>query len=139
MAICEGPQILKRNGRVFLVYSASGSWTVDYCLGMLQLKGSNPLERSHWQKEGCVFRKSRRVWGVGHCSFVKSPDGIEDWIIYHAKTKQKKGWNDRNVHAQRFTWTEDGLPVFGCPIPAGAPIQNPSSMDNPVFAAPVGF
>ncbi|MGV3773041.1 MAG: family 43 glycosylhydrolase [Verrucomicrobiales bacterium] len=139
MAICEGPQILKQNGKVFLVYSASGSWTVDYCLGMLQLKGADPLDRANWEKAGCVFQKSKRVWGVGHCSFVKSPDGMEDWIIYHAKTKVKKGWNDRNVHAQRFTWTEDGIPVFGSPIPSGVPIQNPSAMENPVFSVPVGL
>ncbi len=35
MPICEGPQILRRNGKLFLIYSASGSWTEDYCLGML--------------------------------------------------------------------------------------------------------
>ena len=31
----EGPQILVRGGRVFVVYSAAGSWTDHYCLGLL--------------------------------------------------------------------------------------------------------
>lgn len=31
----EGPQALVKNGRVFIIYSASGSWTNDYCLGQL--------------------------------------------------------------------------------------------------------
>src|SRR5690606_1289941 len=35
MPLCEGPQWLRRGGRTILVYSASGSWTPDYCLGML--------------------------------------------------------------------------------------------------------
>ena len=35
MPICEGPQVLRRNGDLFIVYSASASWTADYCLGML--------------------------------------------------------------------------------------------------------
>ncbi|HMJ66863.1 MAG TPA: glycoside hydrolase family 43 protein, partial [Candidatus Binatia bacterium] len=35
MPICEGPQVLQRDGRTFIVYSASGSWTPDYCLGLL--------------------------------------------------------------------------------------------------------
>ena len=126
MPICEGPQILKKNGKVFLIYSASGSWTVDYCLGMLAFKGGNVLDAGNWQKCGQVFKKTDSVLGTGHCSFVTSPDGREDWILFHTKTKYKKGWNDRNVHAQPFTWTEDGFPHFGTPIAAGVPIEVPS-------------
>jgi GH43 family beta-xylosidase len=126
MPICEGPQILKRNGRTFLVYSASGSWTVDYCLGLMEFTGTDPMNAAHWVKHGCAFSKTDHVWGVGHCSFVQSPDGLEDWIVYHAKSKRKKGWSDRNVRAQRFTWTSEGLPNFGAPIPAGVPVNIPS-------------
>ena len=132
MAICEGPQILKRNGRVFVVYSASGSWTVDYCLGLLELEGSDPLKPSHWHKRGCAFRKSDRVWGIGHCSFVQSPDGTEDWIVYHAKSKRKKGWNDRNVRAQKFSWSADGVPQFGTPVNAGVALSQPSGYTTAV-------
>jgi GH43 family beta-xylosidase len=126
MAICEGPQILQKDGRTFLIYSASGSWTEDYCLGLLELSGKDPLNATAWKKHGCAFTKTDYVWGLGHCSFVKSPDGHEDWIIYHAKSKRKKGWNDRNVRAQKFIWTADGLPNFGTPIPAGASVPVPS-------------
>jgi GH43 family beta-xylosidase len=126
MAICEGPQVLQRNGRTFVIYSASGSWTEDYCLGLLELHGPNPLDSSNWRKHGCVFCKTDYVWGIGHCSFVKSQDGTEDWIVYHAKTKRNKGWNDRNVRAQRFSWTAGGLPDFGTPVPAGRALPVPS-------------
>ena len=126
MAICEGPQVLKREGKIFVVYSASGSWTVDYCLGLLEFKGDDLLNPSNWRKHGCALRSTDQVWGLGHCSFVKSPDGTEDWIVYHAKSKRKKGWNDRNVRAQKFTWSAEGLPDFGTPIPAGVSISVPS-------------
>ena len=126
MAICEGPQILKRNGKIFLIYSASGSWTVDYCLGMLVFKGGNVLDPRCWEKAGKVLGKTHNVWGVGHCSFVKSPDQTEDWIVYHVKSKRKPGWCDRHVHAQRFTWGEDGNPYFGTPVAAGEPVVVPS-------------
>ncbi len=126
MPICEGPQLLHRNGRTFIVYSASGSWTEDYCLGLIELTGRNPLLRSDWTKRGCVFQKTDQVWGLGHCSFVDSPDGAENWIIYHAKTKRKKGWADRNVRAQKFSWTDEGLPDFGTPLPAGVSLPLPS-------------
>lgn len=126
MAICEGPQVLQRNGKTFIIYSASGSWTADYCLGMLELTGSDPLHPRSWTKRGCVFAKTELVWGIGHCSFVQSADGSEDWIIYHAKSKKKKGWNDRHVHAQRFGWSSEGVPEFGNPMGVGVPIPLPS-------------
>jgi GH43 family beta-xylosidase len=118
MPICEGPQILKHNGKVFLVYSASASWTVDYCLGLLMNVDNNFLNPASWKKISApVFAKNENIWGVGHCSFVKSPCQTEDWIVYHAKTDRNPGWLDRRVHAQRFNWTEDGLPQFGTPLP----------------------
>ncbi|MCC6235529.1 MAG: glycoside hydrolase family 43 protein, partial [Verrucomicrobiales bacterium] len=40
----EGPQVLWRGDRLFLVYSASGSWTDDYCLGVLEWTGGDPME-----------------------------------------------------------------------------------------------
>lgn len=124
MPICEGPQVLVRNGKLFIVYSASGSWTADYCLGMLAYRGGNLLDPNSWEKRGPVFQKSDEVWGVGHCSFVTSPCGTEDWIIYHAKSSRRAGWSDRDVHAKRFTWTTDGLPDFGQPAPRKSQIAS---------------
>jgi GH43 family beta-xylosidase len=134
MPICEGPQVLKRNGDIFIVYSASGSWTEDYCLGMLHNSTGDLLNPAAWQKRGPVFQKTEDVWGVGHCSFVKSLCGTEDWILYHSKSEKTHGWKDRDVHAKRFVWTAEGLPDFGKPTPRGTPIT-PAA---PVFAGAVG-
>jgi GH43 family beta-xylosidase len=128
MPICEGPQALKRNGDIFIVYSASGSWTPDYCLGLLHNKTQNVLDPAAWIKHGPVFKKTEQVWGVGHCSFVKSLCQTEDWIVYHSKSKRTPGWEDRDVHAKRFTWTSDGFPDFGAPVPRtglGVPTLSP--------------
>lgn len=125
MPICEGPQILQRDGRTFLVYSASGSWTEDYCLGLLELTGSNPLRPSAWRKRGVVFQKNEYAWGVGHCGFVQTPDGREDWLFYHAKTAHRDGWDDREVRAQHFTWTPDGRPAFAAPFAVVEPASQP--------------
>jgi GH43 family beta-xylosidase len=130
MPICEAPQILKRDGRIFLVYSASGSWTVDYCLGLLVNRGGDVLDPRSWTKHGPVFQKTDDVWGVGHCSFVTSPCQTEDWIVYHSKSSQSAGWVDRDVHAKRFTWTPDGLPDFGQPVPRKPALQMPAFIDN---------
>ena len=117
MPICEGPQVLKNNGKVFIIYSASGSWTEDYCLGQLTNTNGDLLNRNAWVKRGPVFKKTEHVWGLGHCSFVKSPCQTQDWILYHAKSSRKHGWDDRDVHAKPFTWTEEGFPDFGRPAP----------------------
>jgi GH43 family beta-xylosidase len=126
MPICEGPQVLRRNGDVFVVYSASGSWTPDYCLGMLHNKSGNMLNPAAWVKHGPVFKKTDQVWGVGHCSFVKSLCQTEDWIVYHSKSRQEHGWEDRDVHAKRFDWSSDGFPDFGEPLPRSAPVMPPA-------------
>jgi GH43 family beta-xylosidase len=125
MPICEGPQILQRDGRTFIVYSASGSWTPDYCLGMLVSKTGDFLNPNDWEKRGPVFSKTEYVWGVGHCSFVKSPCQSEDWILYHSKSSKVHGWTDRDVHAKKFTWTAEGLPDFGTPAPRTSEVIKP--------------
>lgn len=125
MPICEGPQVLQRDGRTFVVYSASGSWTADYCLGMLVHQGGDPLDARTWKLVGQVFARNEFAYGVGHCSFVSSADGREDWIVYHAKNKRRDGWNDREVRAQPFTWDQRGWPVFGEPVDPVLPQVHP--------------
>jgi GH43 family beta-xylosidase len=122
MPICEGPQILRRNGDIFIVYSASGSWTPDYCLGLLHNRTQEVLNPCAWTKHGPVFTRTDQVWGVGHCSFVKSLCQSEDWMIYHSKTSLRPGWEDRDVHAKPFTWSTNGFPDFGAPLPRSAPM-----------------
>lgn len=122
MPICEGPQVLSRGGRLFVVYSASASWTSDYCLGLLAHDGGDLLDRASWRKVGRAFGGNEHAWGVGHCGFVTDGDGA-DWILYHAKTRRRPGWEDREVRAQRFFWTRTGEPAFGEPRVLRAPVS----------------
>lgn len=125
--INEGPEVLKNGDKIFIIYSCRESWTPEYRLGMLQLKSKNadPLARANWIKTGPVFEGNEKVLGVGHCSFVKSPDETEDWIIYHSKKSTTPGW-ERDVRMQPFNWKSDGTPDFGTAIPTGVPIKLPS-------------
>jgi GH43 family beta-xylosidase len=123
----EGPQALVRNGRVFLVYSCSASWQATYKLGMLWMdESADPTDPRNWTKsDRPVFQSNGDACGVGHCCFTQSPDGAEDWILYHAKKSRRDGW-DREVRAQRFTWHADGRPDFGRPVQASTPLALPS-------------
>ncbi len=128
----EGPEILKNpDGKVFLIYSASGCWTDDYALGMLTLKeGGDPLNAADWIKSPePVFTKSPEngAYGPGHNSFFKSADGKEDWIIYHANSGPNEGCkNARSPRAQKFSWKADGTPDFGVPVKIHTEIRKPS-------------
>lgn len=126
----EGPQILKRNGKVFMIYSASGCWTDDYALGMLTLKeGGNPMVAEDWEKAPSpVFQKApeNRAYGPGHNAFFTSPDGTESWIIYHANSNSGDGCGERRtVRMQPFTWSPAGLPQFGVPVTSGLSLAVP--------------
>ena len=122
----EGPQFLQRGGQTFLVYSTRESWLPDYRLGQLRLTGADPLQPANWAKSGGpVFQSGEGVIGVGHASFTQSPDGTEDWIVYHAKTSATPGW-DRVIRMQKFTWNADGSPNFGIPAASGRRIAVPA-------------
>lgn len=130
----EGPEILRNpQGKVFLVYSASGCWTDEYCLGLLSLKDNDdPLNPANWTKSPTpVFTKSTagNAYGPGHNSFFRSPDGTEDWIVYHANPAPENGngcGSTRSMRMQKFTWKADGTPDFGIPVSTSIAIQVPS-------------
>ncbi|WP_330275292.1 family 43 glycosylhydrolase [Lentzea sp. NBC_00516] len=126
----EGAEPLYRNGRTMIVYSASACWGPDYKLGLLTLTGSDPLNRAHWTKSPSpVFQRNddHGVFAPGHNGFFKSPDGTEDWIVYHGNTSASAGCGmERSTRAQKFTWNTDGTPNFGTPVPLGAQLPAPS-------------
>lgn len=131
----EGPQILAKNEKLFLIYSASGCWTEYYSLGMLTANAnSNLMDTASWKKKHQpVFTKSEenKVYAPGHNSFFKSPDGKEDWILYHANSKPGQGCGrQRTPRAQKFTWTADGIPEFGVPVSTGTILLIPSEKNK---------
>jgi GH43 family beta-xylosidase len=125
-AVNEGPQALARGESLFLVYTAAGSWTDHCALGLLTLTPrADPLLPGSWTKSRApVFTSANGVFGPGHCSFTKSPDGREDWMIYHAARCEGAGWS-RLLRAQRLDWNADGRPDFGVPCAPDRPLPLP--------------
>jgi GH43 family beta-xylosidase len=126
----EGPEPLYHNGRTMIVYSASACWGPDYKLGLLTFTGSDPLNPGHWTKHpDPVFQRSdaNSVFAPGHNGFFTSPDGTEDWIVYHGNSSVSGGCDmNRSTRAQKFTWNADGTPNFGTPVRLGATLTAPS-------------
>ncbi|WP_185843805.1 family 43 glycosylhydrolase [Streptomyces sp. WAC 05379] len=129
-AVNEGPEPLYHDGRTFLTYSASSCQTADYKLGRLELTGTDPLSPASWtKKQTPVFQRSdtNGVYGPGHNGFFTSPDGTENWIVYHANSASNGGCgNGRTTRAQEFTWNADGTPNLGTPVALGTTLPGPS-------------
>ncbi|WP_433077014.1 family 43 glycosylhydrolase [Dactylosporangium sp. CA-052675] len=63
----------------------------------------------------------------GHNGFFKSPDGTEDWMVYHANTSASGGCDmNRSTRAQKITWNSDGTPNLGVPAALSTPLAVPS-------------
>jgi GH43 family beta-xylosidase len=124
----EGPATLQHDGQTYVIYSASACWGPHYKLGMLTYNGGDPLKRESWSKSSePVFQAGNGVYGPAHNGFFKSPDGKEDWLVYHANDSQF-GVCDvkRTTRIQKFTWNSDGTPNFGEPLPLDTDIVVPS-------------
>lgn len=128
----EGPVFLLHNGKLSLVYSASGCWSEYYCLGLIEFKGDDfsvdeIMNKSNWSKKSKpIFSAANEVYGVGHCTFFTSPDGSETWIAYHGMATPDAGESNRFMYAQPITFDENDLPVIGDPLSRDTEIGVPS-------------
>lgn len=125
--INEGPTALLNGDDTFVAYSASGSWSDHYCLGLLKLVGEDPMDPQAWRKmQDPWFEGSRKVVSPGHASFTVSPDGREHWIVYHVAKHKGAGWN-RQIHIQPFEFNRrNGVPEIKNPVRAGEKLDRPS-------------
>ena len=115
----EGPSVIKKNGRIYLTYSASETG-IHYCMGMLTISEEEDiLDPRAWQKERYPVLQSvpeKGIFGPGHNSFTVDPDG-NDICVYHARiSKEIKGnpLYDPNRHTMlmKMEWDNKGYPKF---------------------------
>ncbi|MFD0318030.1 glycoside hydrolase family 43 protein [Streptomyces flavalbus] len=123
----EGPYVLRRDGRVFLTYSASAT-DHHYRVGLLTARDDSDLMNpGNWRKSPTpVFASSdaNGQYGPGHNCFTVAEDGRTDLLVYHARPyKEITGdpLDDPNRHTrvQPFGWRADGTPDFGVPVADG--------------------
>jgi GH43 family beta-xylosidase len=128
-AVLEGPYGLKSpDGTVYMVYSANSCSTPAYTLGALRFKaGGDPMDRESWAKlSEPLFRTGNGLYGPAHNAFFKSPDGTEDWQVFHANQNQNDGCSTtRETFIQRISWKDD-VPDLGEPLAVGTEIFPPA-------------
>lgn len=132
VSVNEGPQYLENDGKIFIVFSANGCWTDYYSLGLLSFTGEDILNPANWEKHPKpIFTKSAEngVYAPGHNSFFKSPDGTEDWILYHANSNPGEGCGSkRSPRMQKIEWNKDGTPNLGVPVSEDTVLKVPSGL-----------
>lgn len=132
----EGPVFLMHEGKLSLIYSASGCWSQYYCLGLVEFTGEDftPAEvmnRNNWDKhKEAVFSAANEVYGVGHCTFFTSPDGSETWMAYHGMATSDAGEEGRFPYAQKISFDENGVPIFDEPLSRDTEIPVPAGERN---------
>lgn len=143
----EGAYVIKRDGTLFLTYSASAT-DHNYCLGLLTApEDADLMDPSVWTKSQeplFVSNEETGEWGPGHNSFTISEDGLSDIMIYHGRDyKEINGepLNDpnRRTRVQKLYWREDGTPDFGIPVPEGlTPVRLRVAADESLYIRNLG-
>ena len=131
--IQEGPIGFVHDGKTYLTYSASASWTPnDYTVGVLVGTTGDLLDPQRWEKHGPIFDRHGGAYGPGSVVFVPSPDGTELWNVYHAYDRLDcASWACRTIRMQKVDWDSAGLPLLGYPTNPGVKSRVPSGeMDS---------
>ncbi|MCP8897700.1 family 43 glycosylhydrolase [Gilvimarinus xylanilyticus] len=117
----EGAAVIKKNGRIFVTYSASAT-DHNYAMGLLWAdENADLMDPESWHKlSEPVFYSNEALkrYGPGHNGFTVAEDGKTDVLIYHARDyKELKGTPltdpNRDARARAIKWDEQGFPVFG--------------------------
>lgn len=133
----ESPDFIYKNGKSILSYSTGellNPGPAGYKTGTLTNVDGNYLSSRSWVKSsGSVFEyysgADGEVYAPGATRFIKSPDGTEDWLVYHAKHFNDHNYN-REYRAQKFTWDANDNPLFAHPIPSGVIMPVPSGEES---------
>lgn len=115
----EGAAVIKRNGRIFLTYSASDTGPA-YCMGMMTAdEDADLLDPLSWKKERYPVLCSDaagKIFGPGHNSFTVDEEG-NDILVYHARTEEKIVGDplynpNRHTMLMKIGWDGQGRPIF---------------------------
>ncbi len=127
--IVEGAFFVENKGHLFIIYSANGCWSDDYCLGLLEYVGGDYVSKSAWVKHPePIFTKGMGAYGPGHASFFQSPDGKDIWCCYHALKEHNPNAEPatRYMNLQKIEFDEAGYPVKATAVSRDVLLDPPS-------------
>ena len=134
------PYFTKDKDKVLIYYSASGTWTPYYSVGLLYADAnSDLLKPASWTKsEYPVFKQDieNQVFATGSPCFIPSPDGTEVYFLYQARNTEKEPYGSlpsrnmdtRSPRLQKMEWDENGFPQFGEALSESEKLAKPSGI-----------
>ena len=134
------PYFTKNKDKVLIYYSASGTWTPYYSVGLLYADAnSDLLNPESWVKsEKPVFTQNidNQVFATGSPCFVPSPDGTETFFLYQARNTEKEPYGSlpsglmdtRSPRLQKMEWDENGFPKLGTALSEADKLLKPSGI-----------
>ncbi len=108
----EGPAVLYHEDDVFIVYSASGYSSNEYCMGMLTFDGDNIMSRLSWKKSPVrvsYHNPFKDIYSAGHCSFLYRDNG-DIYMTYHANKTENFSDSPRLTYIKKVEF------AFGEPL-----------------------
>ena len=88
--VTEGPWMIKRQSRYYLLYSGSGADTPDYAVGYATAE--NPMGPFKRAAHNPIVHRSEGLFGPGHGCAVQDADG-QWWHVYHQKRTERVEWS----------------------------------------------
>ena len=134
------PYFTKEKDKVLIYYSASGTWTPYYSVGLLYADAnSDLLEPTSWTKsEAPVFTQDveNQVFATGSPCFIPSPDNTEIYFLYQARNTEKEPYGSlpsrnmdtRSPRLQKIEWDENGFPRLGIALSESEKLSKPSGI-----------
>lgn len=133
----EAPSVVQHDGTTHLVYSTCDTGKPDYQLWSLRIPmTADPMIASSWTQVPAPWLAAAPevgVYGPGSNAFFRSPDGTEDWIVYHAKNTATFTYDGRTTRAQKIDWNGGLVPVSvnaALPLPSGDPGPGTRTLDD---------
>ncbi|MEK7677487.1 MAG: glycoside hydrolase family 43 protein, partial [Verrucomicrobiota bacterium] len=102
--VTEGPWMIKRQGRYYLLYSGSGADTPDYAVGYAT--ADSPLGPFTRAAHNPIVRRAEGLFGPGHGCAVQDAAG-QWWHVYHQKRSDRIEW-DRFIAVDPLWFDQHG-------------------------------
>lgn len=108
----EGPTVIKRNNRYYMMYSG-GSWdlptySLAYAVSDRIMEGG--LDGPGWEKMmPPLLQSTTMVEAPGHNSVTKAPNNVDDITAYHARVVPFRSPGDRETFIDRIFWIHDRM------------------------------
>ena len=102
--VTEGPWMIKKEGRYYLLYSGSGANTPDYAVGYAT--ATSPLGPFSRAEHNPIAHRSEGLFGPGHGCAIRDGAG-QWWHVYHQKRTARRKW-DRFICLDPLHFDEQG-------------------------------